>query len=113
MAGPAEAKKKPKPPVAVFTQTGQGTATTSSFKVPSNWDMIWSYDCSAFGTTGNFFVTIYDDYGQDSTLDFDNQGVNQLGAGGKGVDHYHSGGNKKFLKVISECSWAVLVTKKG
>jgi hypothetical protein len=110
MAGPADAKKKTVP---VFQQTGAGTATTGSFKVPSTWDMVWSYDCSrTFGGQGNFIVEIYDDYGQKSTVDFDNQGINQLGAKGTGIEHYHSGGNKKFLKVVSECPWSLLVTKK-
>jgi hypothetical protein len=96
----------------IFTQSGSGTATTDSFKVPSRWDLQWSYDCSGFaGGSGNFIVTIYDDYGQNSQVDFDNQGINQLGAGGNGVEHYHSGGNTKFFKVVSECNWTLTVTK--
>jgi hypothetical protein len=94
------------------TQNGSGTATTSSFKVPSSWNLGWSYDCSQnLGGQGNFIVDIYDDYGQKSQPDFDNQGINQLGAKGQGVEHYHSGGNSKFLKIGSECPWTVTVTK--
>jgi hypothetical protein len=96
----------------IFTQSGSGTATTSSFKVPSSWDLGWSYDCTqTFGGQGNFAVDIWDDYGQKSQTDFDNQGVNQLGANGSGTEHYHSGGNTKFLKILSECPWTVTVTK--
>lgn len=96
----------------IFTQSGTGTATTSSFKVPSTWDLAWSFDCSQnVINTGLFSVSIYDDYGQDSTLDFDNQGVNQSGAGTNGVEHYHSGGNTKFLKIIATCPWTVTVAK--
>jgi hypothetical protein len=36
--------------------------------------------------------------------------VNQLGQSGTGVEHYHSGGNTKFLKIDSECAWTVSVT---
>jgi hypothetical protein len=103
----------------IFTQTGSGTATTASFKVPNSWDMAWSYDCANFyGGSGNFIVSIYDLTGSaggtassGGSLDFDNQGLNQLGANGSGVEHYHSGGNTKYLKIISECNWTVTVTK--
>src|SRR5713101_798130 len=112
LAAPAEAKTK-KPPVVVFTQNGSGTAQTAVFKVPSSWNLAWTYDCSkSLGSTGNFIVSIYDFYGQKSQLDFDNQGVNQLGASGAGTEHYYSGGNKKYLKIVSECDWGVTVTKK-
>jgi hypothetical protein len=115
---PAAAKKKPAPttttaPKPALLQAGQGTATTNTFKVPQNWDLSWSYDCSqALGGQGNFIVMIYDYYKAGSQLDLDNQGVNQLGPSGKGVEHYHSGGNTKYLQITSECSWSVLVTKK-
>jgi hypothetical protein len=60
--------------------------------------------------SGNLIVMIYDnDDGQQ--LDFDNQGVNQLGQNGAGTEHYHSGGNQKFLKVVSTCDWTIKVTK--
>ena len=96
----------------IFTQTGSGSAQTGVFKVPSDWDLAWSYDCSNFfGGSGNFVVSIYDYYGQNSQLDLDNQGVNQLGKSGTSTDHFHSGGNKKFLKINSECNWTVTVTK--
>ena len=101
----------------IFTQAGSGTATTASFKVPNNWDFAWTYDCSNFGGQGNFATTNYDltgaitGNGNGGAIDFDNQGVNQLGARGSGVEHYHSGGNTKYIKVISECAWTITVTK--
>jgi hypothetical protein len=102
----------------IFTQTGSGTATTASFKVPNSWDMAWTYDCANFGLSGNFIVQIYDLTGSaggtaasGGNLDFDNQGVNQLGANGSGVEHYHSGGNTKYLKISSECNWSLTITK--
>jgi hypothetical protein len=87
--------------------------------VPNSWDFTWSYDCSNFpGGTGNFLTTNYDLTGSaggtaasGGNIDFDNQGVNQLGKLGNGVEHYHSGGNTKYIKVVSECNWTITVTK--
>jgi len=103
----------------IFTQNGSGTATTATFKVPNSWDLAWSYDCSGFpGGTGNFITTNYDltgsaggDAASGGNIDFDNQGINQLGASGSGVEHYHSGGNTKYIKVVSLCGWTLTVTK--
>lgn len=87
--------------------------------MPNNWDLAWSYDCTvALGGTGNFITTNYDLTGSaggnaqsGGNVDFDNQGVNQLGAKGSGVEHYHSGGNTKYITVTSECAWTITVTK--
>ncbi len=103
----------------IFTQTGSGTATTASFKVPNQWNFTWSYDCTASSIgTGNFITANYDLTGSlggnassGGSLDIDNQGVNQVGPKGAGVEHYHSGGNTKYVKVISECPWTITVTK--
>jgi hypothetical protein len=95
----------------IFAQAGTGTASTAKFKVPNDWDLAWTYNCrAALGGTGNFIVEIYDVYSTPQ-LDLDNQGVNQVGAGGQGVEHYHSGGNTKYLQITSECPWTVKVTK--
>jgi Protein of unknown function (DUF2510) len=101
----------------IFTQSGSGTATTATFKVPNNWDFAWSYDCSNWGSSGNFITENWDyngavsGNGNGGATDLDNQGVSQLGPGGQGVEHYHSGGNTKYMKVTSECNWTLTVTK--
>jgi hypothetical protein len=110
MGGPVLALRPKQAAGPIFTQAGTGTAQTATFKVPNNWDFAWHYDCSNFGTSGNFSVQIYDYYGNNSQLDLDNQGVNQLGPSGTSTEHYHSGGNTKFLKIDSECAWTVTVT---
>jgi hypothetical protein len=80
--------------------------------VPNDWDLAWHYDCSGFAAgTGNFIITIYDYYPGHAQPDFDNQGVNQLGAGGQSVEHYHSGVNTKYLEIVSECPWKLTITK--
>jgi hypothetical protein len=96
-----------RPPVAqVFHQDGSGIATTQTFSVNDTWDLAWSYDCSGFGGEGNFIVDVYN---ADGSPDFNNAGVNQLGPGGNGVEHFHSGGSK-YLEMNSECNWSVTVT---
>ncbi len=71
--------------------------------MPQSWDLAWSYDCSSFGTQGNFQV-FYDYYSSGGQLDLENSPVNQLGASGSSVEHYHSGGNTKYLVTNSECN---------
>lgn len=77
---------------------GSGTKTTQKFAAKSDWDLRWSYDCSNFGTQGNFIAT---PTGSDFLTP-----VNQLGNRDSGVEHYHSGGTY-YLEVISECDWTL------
>ena len=91
-------------PSAILDVSGSGTKTTQAFVVPASWTMSWSYDCSAFGSRGNFIVFVDNSDGSPSN----NAGTNQLGPGGHGTEYFHSGGNL-YLQVISECSWHVTV----
>lgn len=97
-------------PTVVFQKTGSGSATTESFGVKDEWALGWNYDCSKFGNSGNFIVQISQPPGKVgvNVLSHD-QGVNQLGASGASVEHYHYGGTI-YLQVISECSWSIKVT---
>lgn len=107
------AKKAPSQPAPAPTPqilldlSGSGTKQTQQFTAAGNWDLNWSYDCSNFGTQGNFGVTVYN---KDGTPNFDNTPVNQLGASGSDVQHYYKGGTF-YLDIESECSWTV--TAKG
>jgi hypothetical protein len=87
--------------------SGSGTKTTQKFTAAADWDLIWSYDCSNFGTSGNFQVMIYNG---DGSLSTDNSLVNQLGSKDSGTEHYHKGGTF-YLETNSECSWHI--TAKG
>lgn len=99
-------------PPPIFTQTGTGTASTGKFRVPNDWDLAWHYDCTNFGFQGNFQVTIYDaDAEGGPAIDFDNIPINQLGMSGASVEHYHSGGNLKYLQINGECNWDITITK--
>jgi hypothetical protein len=96
------------PPGPIFMQSGTGISSTATFEVPSEWNLVWHYDCSSSGGTGNFIVSIAN---SDGSSDFSSAGVNQLGAGGDGTEHYHADPGSKFLKVNSECAWTVTVVR--
>jgi hypothetical protein len=89
----------PNKPHVVLDVQGSGTKTTSKFSVGDDWDLAWTYDCSNFGTSGNFIVSIDGDINM-------NQGVNQLGGSGHDVEHFHEGGTF-YLTINSECDWHV------
>lgn len=96
-------------PVSVTNHTvlnisGSGAQSTANFNIPAaagGWRVAWSYDCTSFGSAGNFDYTVNKTSG--ITLDF---GPNQLGNGGSGTEIYHDTGTFN-LQVISECNWTV------
>lgn len=93
---------KPKPKAkTVLTESGDGIKTTVKFHVSGDWDLHYTYDCSNFGTSGNFIVTT-------GGTDFPMPLANELGANGSEVTHQHDGGTL-YLEVNSECSWTVKV----
>jgi len=95
----------PPAPKVLLTMSGSGIQTTTKFTTPTTWTLSWSYTCSTAGTdSGNFIVTV-----NGATTD---GGVNELGAGSSGVQHFHSGGNV-YLGINSECSWKVTATSGG
>jgi hypothetical protein len=90
------------PTSALFALTGSGSASTAKFTVPASakgWRLVWSYNCSAFGSAGNFAVVIKGGSGKD-------QAINQLGKKGSGVEHYDDVGTFN-LQVDSECNWSI------
>jgi len=97
IAAPAKRKS-----VIVLDVTGSGIKTTQKFTVGEDWDLAWSYDCSGFSDgTGNFIVSVEGGNGTGHPA-----GVNQLGAGGHDVEHFHNGG-QFYLEMNSECTWRV------
>jgi hypothetical protein len=98
----------------LFFLGGTGNATTDQFRVPDDWDLTWHFDCGGrYSGQGSFVVTIYDvDSDDGSAVDTDNQGIMQIGRNsGAATEHYHSGGNKKFLEITSLCAWDVVITR--
>jgi hypothetical protein len=99
----AQSAPAPAPrPHVVLKESGSGIQTTRKFYVSEDWDLVWQYDCSSFGTSGNFGVYIDGGDGMDA-------GPNELGAKGDGTDHLHHGGGYRYLVVNSECDWTVEV----
>jgi hypothetical protein len=92
-----------------FTSTEIGSSgSRAEFSQSGPWTLTWSYDCSAFGSQGNFSVNV----NQPSDDLTDDLGVNELGNGGNGVDYYYDSGQFS-LDVISECTWSVTVAPSG
>jgi hypothetical protein len=72
------------------------------FTAPQNWDVEWTYDCSAYGSEGNFHFIGYTSGGGITDI----AGPNQLGPGGSGTEYYHDGGSI-YLEINSECSLSI------
>ena len=103
---PAPVASTPHVPVVLLQTSGSGTKSTQTFIAPSSWTLDYSYDCSSFGSQGNFQVYIFNGSGGMTTLG----GPNQLGMSGSDTEYYHQGGTY-YLEINSECSWTV--TAKG
>jgi hypothetical protein len=86
-------------PVVLWQQSGSGIQSGQQFTVPDGvkgWNEVWSYNCSGFGSRGNFITTI-----NGSSSD---TGNNQLGPGGSGTNYYYDTGTFS-IDVNSECDW--------
>ncbi len=87
---------------------GSGQSSLASFTIPSDangWFLGWSYNCSGFGSSGNFIVSV-NGIGATQTTD---AGVNELGASGNSVESYYDTGTFQLV-VDSECNWDLKVT---
>lgn len=91
----------------VLTLSGNGIKNSPNFIVTqSQWTIAYSYDCTSFGSRGNFIVTINDSSGK---TDFAKSGVNELAAKGNSSTVEHGAGTYS-LSINSECNWNVAVT---
>lgn len=102
----SSAAQQPAAPQTLLQQAGSGDTQTASFTAAGDWDLAYSYDCSKFGTQGNFAVEIM---GSDGAMSLSNVGPDVIGEKGQDVSHEHHGGTY-YLTVISECDWSVTVT---
>lgn len=93
----------PKKASVIATFSGSGIENTAKFTVTGDWVLQWTYDCSAFGDTGNFIVS------EDGGSDFSGASVNELGSGGHGQTHAYGDAGTHYLAVDSECSWTAKV----
>jgi len=88
----------------VLTVSGNGIKSTKQFAVGGDWSLKYSYDCTSFGSQGNFQVS--EQGGSNDGLPL----VNELGKKGSDVTYQHSDAGTHSLSVNSECSWTVTVT---
>lgn len=91
----------------VLTVEGNGINSTKSFTISSgDYSVAYTYDCSNFGTSGNFIADV-----QQSGNDlFDDPVANTMGDKGRDTTYLHDGPGTFYLSVNSECSWTVKVT---
>lgn len=94
-------------PHTVATFTGSGTQNTARFTVTNTWKLAYSFDCSSFGSSGNFQV--YEDGGSGGS----GASVNDLAASKTSSTWAYNDGGTHYLEVNSECSWTVKVIDEG
>jgi hypothetical protein len=75
--------------------------------VTDTWKLDYSFDCSSFGTSGNFIVN------EDGGSDFSGASVNRLGTGKSGSTYAYGDAGTHYLQINSECSWSVKVIDEG
>ncbi len=91
-------------PKVLFTKSGTGTAKTKIFTTPSEWQLIYTFNCANFGFAGNFIVTLYD--GGSILIDLP---VNASGKKGGDTIFEHNLSGPYYLDINSECKWTVVV----
>ena len=98
--------------LVLWSSSGSGAMAGPKFTVPAqatSWTENWSYNCSNFGTSGNFITSVTGFGGNRNTSD---SGSNQLGSSGSGVNHYYDTGNFN-IEVNSECNWTESIVATG
>ena len=106
-SGKVSSSGSPRTPIVLLDVAASGVKTTKRFATDPDWDLQWSYDCSNFGSQGNFILFVMNG---DGTPSLENEGLNQLGQRQAATIHYRKGGTF-FFKITSECNWHV--TAKG
>lgn len=102
---PAPATSAPAPaaapatPIVLYSKTGTGTGSTPTFTTSADWQVAYTYDCTAFGQSGNFMVNS-DDY---------QLVINQLGNKGADTQYVHGDPGAHSLSIDSECAWTIQV----
>lgn len=96
----------------LFTFSGSGIRNSASFTVNSPAVTArYSYDCSAFGGSGNFIADLVS--GRPDSGNYDDQSIaNELGSGGGQITTVYpqDQGATYHLEVNSECSWSITLT---
>lgn len=88
----------------VLKVSGSGIKNTKSFTTGDDWSIKYSFNCSDFGSQGNFQVYVYTDDQLSDTP------VNALAEKGSDTTYEHGDSGTQYLEVNSECSWSLTVT---
>ena len=91
-------------PKTLLTLKGNGIKKSQIFTTSDEWPVAYTFDCSNFGSEGNFAVTEYD--GQGGIQDIL---VNQLQKKGSDSVPVHASSGAHYLEVNSECGWSLTV----
>ena len=86
----------------VATFSGSGQKNTPRFTVTDTWKLVYNFNCSSFGSSGNFQV--YEDGGKDFNLS-----VNDLAMSKSSSTWAYNDSGTHYLEINSECSWNVKV----
>jgi hypothetical protein len=90
---------------ATFTNAQIGSSgSTPQFSESGPWTMIWSYDCTKFGSSG-FFAVGVNQPSSSTSLDV---GPDETGTSGRGSETFSDTGVFNFA-VDSECAWSITV----
>lgn len=98
---------RPPAPRVVLTKSGSGSLTTAPFTTGSSWTVAYTFDCAAFGMSGNFSVSAADN------SDLNGPEINQLAAKGADTDYVYNDAGTHALSINSECDWTVRVADAG
>ncbi len=102
--GGSSTSTTPTQPKVLLDLSGNGDQQTQPFSTTGNWTLIYIYDCSAFGSQGNFQVGINNTDGSTNT----DTSPNELGTSGGNTDYYYDPG-QHYLSINSECAWHITV----
>jgi hypothetical protein len=91
-------------PRTLLDLKGSGIRRSKRFTATGDWTITYSYDCSSFGSAGNFIGSVHDSGG--GLVDLL---ASELGKKGSGTLHGYLPGTY-YLEMNSECSWHVKVT---
>jgi hypothetical protein len=98
----------PAPPKVLLTMSGSGIQNSAPFTVGGQVTATYTFNCSSFGSSGNFEADLL--YGNQASLNSDDQNIaNALAmSGGSTTTVYPADpGRRYYLSVNSECNWTV------
>jgi hypothetical protein len=114
-AAKAAAARAAAAPHVLLSMSGSGIANSAPFQVAdSTVTARYSFDCSAFGQSGNFIASMGN--GNQSVLGSDSQPIaNGLALSGAATTTLYptNAGQDYHLSVNSECNWSVTLTESG